>query len=236
MKLKSWKGYNLIDLILLGSGVITILVTSILFKSNWLIIVNSLLGILCVFTQAKGKVATLFIGIIWFIFYCFLSYQQKYYGETILHIVIMIPLYIYGIFHWWSNREKIDNIVIVNSKINSKELLFLLFVWIAISIGVFFLLKVLNTEQLWLSTIAFCSILPGVYLLMRRNKWNQLVFLINDVVLFLLWQVLVYNGDCSFIPILCYQIFQIIYDAYGIYEWIRLENKQSLENKVKIED
>ena len=94
MKLKSWKGYNLIDLILLGSGVITILVTSILFKSNWLIIVNSLLGILCVFTQAKGKVATLFIGIIWFVFYCFLSYQQKYYGETILHIVIMIPLYI----------------------------------------------------------------------------------------------------------------------------------------------
>lgn len=229
MKLKNYKGYNLIDGILLGAGVVTIIVTSIVFNSDWLVIVNSLLGILCVFMQAKGKVATQFIGIVWFVFYCFLSYQQKYYGETILYATIMIPLYIYGVIHWLRHRDKKDNIVIVENKLKLKEVAISSVVWVGVSVGVFFLLRALNTAQLWLSTIAFCTMLPSVYLLMRRNKWNQLLFLINDVVLCVLWQSLVYRGDFSFIPILCYQVFQIIYDAYGIYEWFRIEKKQKYE-------
>ncbi len=230
MKLKTWKGYNLIDLFLLGGGLITILITSIIFKSNWLIIINSLLGICCVFMQAKGKIATQFIGVIWFVFYCFLSYEQKYYGETILYATIMIPLYIYGIIHWLAHRDKKDNVVIVKSKISTTELVIFFAVWLILAVGIFFLLRTLNTAQLWLSTISFCTMLPSVYLLIRRNKWNQLLFLINDIILCVLWQTLVYKGDYSFIPILCYQIFQIIYDIYGLYEWIRLEKKQKTEN------
>ena len=230
MKLKSYKGYNLIDAILIGVGIVAIVATSIIFKSDWLIIVNSLLGILCVFMQAKGKVATQFIGIVWFVFYCFLSYQQKYYGETILYATIMIPLYIYGVIHWLRHRDKKDNVVIVENKISIKEIVIFTVIWVAISVGVFFLLKALSTAQLWLSTVAFCTMLPSVYLLMRRNKWNQLLFLINDIILCVLWQTLVYKGDLSFIPILCYQVCQIIYDAYGLYEWFRIEKKQKAEN------
>ena len=233
MKLKNWKGYNIIDAILLGSGLITIIVTSVIFNANWLIIVNSLLGILCVFMQAKGKIATQFIGIIWFVFYCFMSYQQKYYGETILYATIMIPLYIYGVIHWLANRDKKDNVVIVKNKINTIELAIFISIWSIVSIGVFFLLKVLNTAQLWLSTIAFCTMLPSVYLLIRRNKWNQLLFLINDVVLFILWQTLLYKGNYVFIPILCYQVFQIIYDIYGLFEWIKLEKQQNQSKIIK---
>lgn len=230
----SWNGYNIIDLILLGGGILTIVVTSIVFKSSWLIIVNSLLGILCVFMQAKGKIATQFIGIVWFVFYCFLSYQQKYYGETILYAVIMIPLYIYGVIHWLAHRDKNDNTVIVKNKFSKTEIAVVVPVMLAVWVGVFFLLRALNTAQLWLSTVAFCTMLPSVYLLMRRSKWNQLLFLINDIVLCVLWQSLVYKGSLEFIPILGYQVFQIIYDAYGMYEWWRLEKKQkSLEGKEK---
>lgn len=228
-KLKTWKGYNIIDVVLLGAGLITIITTSIIFKSNWLIIVNSLLGICCVFMQAKGKIATQFIGIVWFVFYCFMSYQQKYYGETILYATIMIPLYIYGVIHWLAHRDKKDNVVLVKNKISGKEIAIFSSVWAVVSVGVFFLLQALNTAQLWLSTIAFCTMLPSVYLLMRRNKWNQLMFLVNDIILCILWQTLVYKGDYSFIPILCYQVFQIIYDAYGLFEWIKLEKKQKQE-------
>jgi len=180
--------------------------------------------------QAKGKIATQFIGVIWFVFYCYLSYQQKYYGETILYATIMIPLYIYGIISWLAHRDKKDNVVIIKNKISLTELLIFLSIWLCVDVGVFFLLQTLNTAQLWLSTIAFCTMLPSVYLLMRRNKWNQLLFLINDIVLCILWQTLVYKGDYSFIPILCYQVFQVIYDAYGMFEWIRLEKKQKNEN------
>lgn len=231
MKLKNWKGYNIIDLFLLGAGLITVVATSIVFKSGWLIIVNSVLGLICVFTQAKGKVLTQFVGIVWFVFYCFMAYQQKYYGETILYATIMIPLYIYGAIHWLANKDKIDNTVIVKTKFSVKEISIFLFVWAGVSVGIFFLLRVLNTAQLWLSTLAFCTMLPSVYLLIRRSKWNQILFLINDVILCVLWQTLLYKGALEFVPILCYQIFQIIYDAYGVLEWIKLEKRQQNDLK-----
>lgn len=74
-KFNIW-GYNLIDLILLGLGIISTLTISIIFQTPWYVVISSLLGIFCVFTQAKGKVATQFIGVVYFIFYVFISYSQ----------------------------------------------------------------------------------------------------------------------------------------------------------------
>ena len=109
-KLKSWKGYNIIDLILIVSGIVVVSVSGLLFHSKWFIIVNTLLALLCVFTQAKGKIATQFIGILYFCFYIFISYSQKYYGEALVYLVILLPLYIYGVIHWLRNKDKQDNV------------------------------------------------------------------------------------------------------------------------------
>ena len=77
--MKTWKGYNIVDLILIGLGVTVVTISGIVFNSKWYIIISTLLGLLCVFTQAKGKISTQFIGIIYFCFYIFISYSQKYY-------------------------------------------------------------------------------------------------------------------------------------------------------------
>lgn len=73
------------------------------------------------FTQAKGQIATQFIGAIYFCFYIFIAYTQKLYGEAILYLVIMLPMYIYGIIHWLKNRDKKENVVIVRSNLSKKS-------------------------------------------------------------------------------------------------------------------
>lgn len=223
---KIFLGYNLVDLILLSTGLIVITSLSIVFKSPWYILINTILGLLCVFTQAKGKVSTQFIGAIYFCFYIFISYSQRLYGEAILYLIIMLPMYIYGIIHWLRNRDKKDNVVIVRSNLSSKEWIFMSIGLIAISIGVFFLLKALNTEQLIISTLSFVSMLPAVYLLVRRCKWNQVAFLINDFIVPILWLAMALNGNFILIPLCVYHIFQIIYDVYGLINWIKLEKEQ----------
>ena len=224
--MKTWKGYNLLDLILILTGMVVVTISGILFGSEWYIIVSTLLGLLCVFTQAKGKIATQFIGIIYFCFYIFISYTQKYYGEALLYLIIMLPMYIYGVIHWLANTDKKDNVVIVKSNLSKKEWLISSLCFVCISIGVFFLLKVLNTSQLIISTLSFVSMLPAVYLLMRRCKWNQVAFLINDFIVPILWLFLVIQGELSFLPMCIYHIFQITYDIYGLIQWIKLEKKQ----------
>lgn len=227
--MKTWKGYSILDLILILTGIVVVTTTGILFGSKWYIIVSTLLGLLCVFTQAKGKISTQFIGIIYFCFYIFISYTQKYYGEALLYLIIMLPLYIYGVIHWLSNRDKKDNVVLVRSNLSKTEWLISSLCIFIVAIGVYFLLKALNTSQLEISTLSFISMLPAVYLLMRRCKWNQVAFLINDFIVPILWIFLVIQGDLSFLPMCIYHIFQIIYDIYGLIQWIKLENKQKSE-------
>lgn len=221
-----WRGYNLLDLILISVGIITITITSIIFGSKWYVIVSTLLGLLCVFTQAKGKVATQFIGIIYFCFYIFISYTQALYGEALLYLIIMLPMYIYGAIHWLANRDKKDEVVIVRSNLSKKEWIFAGLGIAVISVGVFFLLRALNTAELIVSTIAFATMLPAEYLLIRRCKWNQVAFLVNDFIVPILWLFIVIDGNYGILPLCVYHVFQITYDVYGLIQWIKLEKKQ----------
>ena len=114
----------------------------------------NILDLLCVFIQAKGKIATQFIGVIYFCFYIAISYSQKYYGEAILYLTIMLPMYIYGVIHWLKNRdEKEEDTVLVRSNLSKKEWVISSICYVFLSIVVFFILKELNTSQLIVSTL-----------------------------------------------------------------------------------
>lgn len=229
--MKSWRGYTILDMFLVLVGVISVSLTSIIFNSQWYIFINTILGLLCVFTQAKGKIATQFIGVIYFCFYIAISYTQSYYGEALLYLTIMLPMYIYGVVHWLRNKDqKQENTVLVRSNLSKKEWIISLGCFFLLSIIVYFVLKVLNTSQLLISTLSFVSMLPAIYLLVRRCKWNQIAFLFNDFIVPVLWIFLVIEGNTVFVPMCIYHIFQITYDVYGLIEWIKLEKKQLTKN------
>jgi nicotinamide mononucleotide transporter PnuC len=153
--------------------------------------------------------------------------MQKYYGEAILYLTIMLPMYIYGCFHWLMNRDKNKrDIVLIRENLSKKEWLISSFCFILLSIVIFFVLKSLNTSQLVVNTLSFVTMLPAVYLLARRYKWNHIAFLLNDFIVPLLWVFLVIEGKKEFVSMCIYHIFQISYDIYGLIEWVKLEKKQ----------
>ena len=220
-------GYNLFDLILLGTGLVSLTVVSMVFSSPWYIYVNTILALLCVFTQAKGQVITQFLGIACFIFYIYISFTQKLYGEVILYTFIMMPIYLYGAVHWFKNRNNKDkSIVNVRKTLPKLEIILMLIAVVIIFFGVYYLLKALNTAQLTLSTIAFVSTVPAVYLLARRCIWNQVVFLLNDIFVPIMWLNFAIQGDLTLIVMVIYHIFQIVYDIYGLVVWLKLEKQQ----------
>lgn len=228
--MKTWKGYNILDLFLISFGVIVVTTFGILFGSPWYIILSTNLGLFCVFTQAKGKIITQFIGIIYFSIYIFICVGQKYYGEALVYLIFMLPMYIYGVVHWLKNKDKQDNVVIVRSNLSKKEWSLLLFGMIAATFLIYLVLLLLKTERVILNTLSFSTMLPAVYLLVRRCKWNQVAFLINDFIVPFLWIALVVSGEMLFLPMCIYHIFQITYDVYGLVVWIKLERKQKNDN------
>ena len=128
------------------------------------------------------------------------------------------------------HRDKKNETVIINNKLSKKEWLFLCFLMIFALFFAYFLLKWLKTDNLIISVLAFVSMLPAIYLLEKRNKWNQLLFLINDLFVPVLWFCISIKKDSSMICLVVCFFFQLIYDFYGIFEWIKIEKRQKENN------
>lgn len=56
--MRTFYGYNILDIILIALGLSAVISTSIIFDSTWYVILQCVLCLLTVFTQAKGKVIT----------------------------------------------------------------------------------------------------------------------------------------------------------------------------------
>ena len=228
--MKTWKGYNLVDLFLIVSGMIVVSISGIVCNSSWYIIINTLFGLLYVFAQAKGKISTQFLGIIHFSFYIFIAYTQKFYGEALLYLVIMLPMHIYGAIHWLMHKDKKNNVVLVRNILSKTECLLSGIALIILSFLIYLFLKFLNTKLLIVNCLSFITMLPGLYLLIRRYRWNHIVFLVNDFIVPILWILLVIEGDYSFIPMCIYHVFQLLYDLYGILQWRKIHQLQTQRN------
>ncbi len=92
--LKDWTKFEK-TLLFLGLTLITI--TSIIFKSDVLTAICAILCNITVLFQAKGKNLGQVFGIIIAILYSIVSFNNKFYGEVILYILIMLPMYIMGL-------------------------------------------------------------------------------------------------------------------------------------------
>ena len=61
--------------------------------------------------------------------------------------------------------------------------------------------------------------LSATYLLARRRKYGFIFYILNDVILILLWGVPILQGDLTLIPILIEPVILFINDSYGWKNW-----------------
>ena len=138
-------------------------------------------------------------------------------------------MYITGIISWIKHQNKETNSVEVN-EIKKKEWIILFFVSIACFIGIYFMLKIFNTSQLFISSLSVIDSLFAIYLGVRRSKYSFYFYVINDIILILLWGIPVISGALILIPMVFNPLINLINDIYGIYNWKKLEKVQA-ENK-----
>jgi len=224
-KLKNW---NLFEIIFLAVS-IAIIVTVFVFNSekNWLSFICSIIGITAVMCLAKGLVITPYLLVVNGCLYSILSYTQAYYGEMIVYIGLMIPMAISSIISWNKNKNKEDGTQVSVNKIKKSEYVYLALATIVASIAFYFLLKAFNTNQLIISTLALITSTVASYLLFRRSSYYAIGYIINDIILIVLWSTSVSTFGVEYLPtVICFAIF-LINDIYGLIHWKMEEKKQS---------
>jgi len=220
---KLFKDWSKFEITLLLTSIIVVIISGVFAKSNLLVIMSSIAGVSCALTQAKGKVISQFIGVILVGLYSVLSFQNRYYGEVLIYIFIMLPLFIGGIISWIKNVNKETDTVNKN-ELKIVEWIVLTIVASVTFIGLYYLLKYFNTSQLFVSTLSMVTSLFATYLVARRSKFGFLFYMGNDIIMLILWGVPVVLGNLTLIPMMVNPIINFINDTYGWRSWNKREN------------
>lgn len=217
---KYFKSWNKFEITLFILSLILIVGLGFYLHCELLSIIVAFLGFFSALNQAKGFVFGQVTGVVMAILYSLMSYNNQYYGEVIVYLLVILPLYISGIYTWLKNKDKKSSKVKQN-KIKKKEWTALAVVNIVAFVGLYFLLKYFNTSNLLVSTLSMNINLTATYLLVRRCKYTFLFYLVNSVILLVLWGLPVLEGNMLLLPMVFDGILLFVNNIYGLYSWSR---------------
>ncbi len=230
MKLKLLKNWNIFEIVFLFASLLGLSLCFIFeVDKNVLSFITSLVGVVSVLLVAKGLVIAPFIDIVYNILYSIVAITQKYYGEAIIYIALMIPISLFAIISWLRNKSKNNNAMVEQNNIYGKEYLYLAIVTMISTVAFYFLLKALNTNELIISTLSLITSAVASYLMLRRCKYYALGFVANDIILIIMWAIVVKNSGLGYLPTLISFAIFLINDIYGFIRWSIEQRKQNKE-------
>lgn len=222
---KLFKDWSVFEMILLTASPLIVLLVGIIFKNDVLTMMTSIVGIICALLLAKGLILGQFFGIAIVILYSIVSYKNGFYGEMLIYLIIMLPMYIWGIIEWLKHKNGETKSVEVNS-IKWKEWLIVVLCSIVTFVGFYFLLKSLNTNELIVSTLSVVDNIFAIYLLARRSKYGFVSYIVNDLILIVLWGIPIIQGNLLLLAMLINPIVNLVNDTYGVINWNKMQRKQ----------
>ena len=222
---KSWTKFEKIFLIL---GTVSALILTPLFKGTIIDLGYTLLYFWTALLLAKGKYACYIIGIISTFFYAYVSYTNNYYGEVIISMWCTLPLMIVGLINWLKHQDNTNTVVIKD--ITKQELIIVLISQAILFTGYYYLLKIFNTNNVLVSTFSIVASLIATYLTARRSENGFIGFIINDIILIILWSIPVFTGNLAIIPVVLCPVLLLINDIYGVWNWKKIKTEQKDSN------
>lgn len=173
---------------------------------------------------AKGYVIGQILTVIFAVFYGIISFYFAYYGEMITYLGMSAPMAIMSAVSWAKNPYRGSSEVKIR-RVSRKNVLLIFLMTGAVTALFYFILKALDTENLFFSTVSVSTSFLAVAFTFMRSHYYALAYAANDVVLIILW-VLASLEDSSYIPmVVCFTVF-LMNDIYGFVNWQRMKKRQ----------
>lgn len=195
---------------------------------NYLTLTASLIGTASLIFAAKGNLVGPLLMVIFSVLYGIISYGYAYYGEMITYLGMSAPIALVTVFSWLKNpSEKGKKEVKVNI-LSRKEYVLMSLLAAAVTAGFYYILKLLNTANLLLSTLSVLTSFLAAWLTMRRSKYFALAYAANDAVLIILWILASLDSSGYFSVAVCFIVF-LVNDLYGYFNWRKMQRRQSVK-------
>jgi len=200
---------------------------SFLFSGNGdlLNLVTSLIGVTALIFVAKGHVLGQLLTVVFSVFYGIISVLFAYYGEMITYLFMTTPMAIVAAIEWIKNPYKDTREVKVH-KVTKKQLAVMWLSAVLVTVLFYFILKALNTANLFFSTVSITTSFVASYLTFLRSPYYAIGYSANDIVLIVLW-ILASVENISYLPMVACFIMFLFNDLYGFYNWRKMQKRQA---------
>ena len=125
---------------------------------------------------------------------------------------------------WIKNPYK-DTQEVKVRKVTKKQLAVMWLLAILVTILFYFILKALDTANLFFSTVSITTSFVASYLTFLRSPYYAIGYSANDVVLIILW-ALASVENISYLPMVACFIMFLFNDLYGFYNWKNMQMRQ----------
>lgn len=218
------------EIILWTTSVLLIVCSFCVFdRENYLTLSASLIGVTSLIFNAKGNPFGQLLMVLFSLLYGIISYSFAYYGEMITYLGMTMPMAIFALISWLKNPYKDNRAEVKVNTISKKEILFMGFCTVLITVLFYFILDYYKTANIIPSTLSVTTSFVAVYLTFRRSPLFALAYASNDIVLIVLW-IMASVYDVRYISVVVCFIAFLINDIYGYISWQKMKIRQS-ENK-----
>lgn len=222
--LKSIKNLNRFEKCLWLVSVIVVSASFVMSGGrDWLSMAASLIGVTALIFIAKGDVLGQILTVVFSVFYAAISYRYRYYSEMITYIGMTAPIAVMSVITWLKNPYA-EKQVKISSMTPIKAAALLVFT-ATVTVLFYFILKALETPNLFFSTVSIATSFAASSLMLLRSPYYAVAYAMNDIVLIVLW-VLASISDISYLPmVMCFVMF-FVNDMYGFKNWRIMKKEQ----------
>lgn len=216
------------EIILWLSSVILITVFFCIFdRKGFLSLTASLLGVTSLIFCAKGHPIGQAIIIVFSILYGIISFKFTYYGELITYVCMTLPMAVFSLISWLKNPyDKGKSAEVRISVLKRSDIIIMCLLTFSVTFAFYFILKALNTANLFVSTISVTTSFAASFLMFKRSPYYALAYAANDIVLIILW-VLASTVNISYLSVTVCFIAFLANDIYGFINWKKIFKKQN---------
>lgn len=210
-----------------GLWVTSLIVVSLSFlfsNGGWLNLIASLIGVTALIFVAKGYILGQILSVVFAVFYGYISFHFRYYGEMITYMCMTAPIALAAVISWAKNPYK-DTAEVTVSKMSKKQTVLISLLSVAVTAVFYFILKYLGTANLIISTLSVTTSFLAVSFTYLRSPYYALAYSANDIVLIVLW-VLASIENINYLPMIFCFIMFLANDMYGFFNWRRIAKRQ----------
>ncbi len=195
-------------------------------NTDWLTLASSLVGVTSLIFAAKGDAFGLTLMLAFSLIYATVSFFFGYYGETVIYLCMQFPTCAVSLISWLKNPTEKGSAEVKIGRLRGRYIAVLIPLAAAVTVAFYFILRAFGTENLIVSVLSVTTSFIALYLMAFRIPAYAAAFMVNDVVLIVLWSLACVQS-LNYIPMaVCFCIF-LINDINTFIQWTRRKARQA---------